>query len=79
MLLEANDGLVDKINSHLDELSGVRKNLPPVLVESSISSNEVTKTVSTPGSWNKNSTPTVIIIFSLRFILINLFLVKKYL
>lgn len=64
LVLVANDALCEKIGSNLDELSGKTKSSAPVLIESSISTNEVIKSFSSTGtgSWNRKSTSTVSII-----------------
>ncbi|XP_026463935.1 exosome component 10 isoform X2 [Ctenocephalides felis] len=60
LVLVANDALCEKIGSNLDELSGKTKSSAPVLIESSISTNEVIKSFSSTGtgSWNRKSTST---------------------
>ncbi|KAG8236910.1 hypothetical protein J437_LFUL015236 [Ladona fulva] len=50
LLLDANDMILERVNSTLDELAGIKKNPQPVLVEVSSSS---PKQVS--GSWNRNA------------------------
>lgn len=62
LLQECNDSMLERINSNLDDLSGIRKVPETVLVETEIHSEQLTdKQVS--GSWNENKnakTPTII-------------------
>lgn len=58
LLQECNDVMLERINSNLDFLAGIRQNIEPILVETEIS----TTAPSTPkqnnagsgGSWNEN-------------------------
>ncbi|XP_031629161.1 exosome component 10 [Contarinia nasturtii] len=61
LLQECNDVMLERINSNLDSISGIRKNIEPILVET-----EISTTPSTPkqnvgagsgGSWNERKTP----------------------
>lgn len=55
LLQECNDVMLERINSSLDIIAGIRKNIEPILVET-----EISTTPSTPkqgagsgGSWNE--------------------------
>ncbi|XP_055850996.1 exosome component 10 [Episyrphus balteatus] len=49
MLLECNDAMLERINSNLDELAGIKKNPQTVVIESRLDSDSVGKGA---GSWN---------------------------
>ncbi|KAL5285138.1 EXOSC10 family protein [Megaselia abdita] len=51
MILECNDLMLERINTNLDEISGIRKNPETILIESKIASNSL---VDKAGSWNIN-------------------------
>lgn len=53
LLLECNDFMLEKINSNLDELAGIKKNPETVLVQTEVSTPTApAKPIS--GSWNEN-------------------------
>lgn len=62
LLQECNDVMLERINSNLDVLAGIRQKFEPVLVESEMSSalsTPVQKGGGSGGSWNeKNKTPS---------------------
>ncbi|XP_071450937.1 exosome complex component 10 homolog isoform X2 [Hetaerina americana] len=55
LLLDANDMVLERVNSTLDELAGIKRNPQPVLLEVSPSA---PKPVS--GSWNRSQAPTAL-------------------
>lgn len=57
LLQECNDVMLERINSNLDILAGIRKNIEPILVETEISTIPTTPKQSNAGSggsWNEN-------------------------
>lgn len=55
MLLECNDVMLERINTNLDEISGIRRNPETVLIESKIGSRVPPQEKA--GSWNVNKNP----------------------
>lgn len=56
LLQECNDVMLERINSNLDILAGIRKNIEPILVETEISTSPATPTANgagSGGSWNE--------------------------
>lgn len=62
LLQECNDSMLERINSNLDELSGIRKIPETVLVETEIQSEPMQESPAS-GSWNanKNSKPPTLV------------------
>lgn len=56
MILECNDTMLERINTNLDEIAGIRKNPETILVESKIASKSAT--FEKVGSWNVNKIPS---------------------
>lgn len=57
LLQECNDVMLERINSNLDFLAGIRKNIEPILVETEISAIPTTpkqNNAGSSGSWNEN-------------------------
>lgn len=55
LMLECNDVMLERINSNLDLLSGVRRNAEPILVETEINATpQPPPPKLTSGSWNEN-------------------------
>lgn len=57
LLQECNDVMLERINSNLDFLAGIRKNIEPVLIETEISTAPSTPKqngAGSGGSWNEN-------------------------
>lgn len=57
LLQECNDVMLERINSNLDFLAGIRQNIEPVLVETEISTAPSTpkqNNAGSGGSWNEN-------------------------
>uniref|UniRef100_A0A0K8US75 Exosome complex component 10 homolog n=1 Tax=Bactrocera latifrons TaxID=174628 RepID=A0A0K8US75_BACLA len=53
MLLECNDAIMERLNSNLDELAGIKKNPQTIVVESHLNiPNNIPKSGSGAGSWN---------------------------
>ncbi|XP_011189712.2 exosome component 10 [Zeugodacus cucurbitae] len=53
MLLECNDTIMERLNSNLDELAGIKKNPQTIVVESHLNiANNTPKSGSGAGSWN---------------------------
>lgn len=57
LLQECNDAMLERINSNLDILAGIRQKIEPVLIESEISAVPATpksNNTSMGGSWNEH-------------------------
>lgn len=57
LLQECNDVMLERINSNLDVLAGIRQNIEPILVETEISTAPMTpkqNNTGSGGSWNEN-------------------------
>lgn len=56
LLLECNDVMLERINSNLDVLAGIRKNNEPIIVEAEINTTPVVpnRGDGSGGSWNEN-------------------------
>lgn len=54
-MLECNDVMLERINSNLDVLAGIRKNAEPIIVEAELPATPITpkpKGDGSGGSWN---------------------------
>lgn len=54
LLQECNDVMLERINSNLDFLAGIRQQIEPVLVETEINTVPSTPKSNSGGSWNEH-------------------------